>query len=49
MKYYAVGEFSKVIGKTGQTIRNWDRNGVLKPHHIAKSGHRYHSTEHMNT
>ena len=33
-----MGEFSKLIGRTQQTLRNWDKNGVLKPAHIAKGG-----------
>jgi putative resolvase len=48
MKYYAIGEFAELIGKTEQTLRNWDKNGTLKPHHIAESGHRYYSNEQAN-
>jgi predicted site-specific integrase-resolvase len=48
MKYYAIGEFSELIGKTEQTLRNWDKNGTLKPHHVAESGHRYYSVEQAN-
>jgi len=48
MKYYAVGEFAELIGKTKQTLRNWDKNGTLKPHHVAESGHRYYSVEQAN-
>lgn len=48
MKYYAVGKFSELIGKTGQTLRNWDKNGVLKPHHTGPGGFRYYSQEQLN-
>ncbi|MDP4146211.1 MAG: IS607 family transposase [Bacillota bacterium] len=48
MKYYAIGEFAELIGKTEQTLRNWDKNGTLKPHHVAESGHRYYSVEQAN-
>ena len=48
MKYYSVGEFSKLIGKTTQTLRNWDKNNILKPHHVAPSGYRYYSQEQLN-
>ena len=48
MKFYAIGEFSKLIGKTPQTLRNWDKKGVLKPHHITASGYRYYSQEQLN-
>ncbi len=30
MKYYSIGEFSRLIDKTIQTLRNWDNNGKLK-------------------
>ena len=39
MKYYAIGEFAKVIGVTEQTLRNWDKSNKLKPHHVAESGY----------
>lgn len=48
MKYYSIGEFSNKIGKTVQTLRNWDKNGSLKPHHITKGGTRYYSQEQLN-
>lgn len=48
MKYYTIGQFAELIGKTEQTLRNWDKNGTLKPHHVAESGHRYYSVEQAN-
>ena len=48
MKFYSIGEFSKLIGKTTQTLRNWDKDNVLKPHHITNSGYRYYSQEQLN-
>lgn len=48
MKYYSIGEFSTRIGKTIQTLRNWDKNGTLKPSHITKAGTRYYSQEQLN-
>ncbi|MDF2675206.1 MAG: transposon, resolvase [Clostridiales bacterium] len=48
LKYYAIGEFAQLIDKTEQTLRNWDKNGALKPHHVAESGHRYYSQEQVN-
>ena len=48
MNYYSIGEFGKLIGKTEQTLRNWSKNGNLKPHHVAPSGHRYYSQEQLN-
>lgn len=48
MKYYSIGEFAKLIGKTIQTLRNWDSKGVLKPHHVTSGGTRYYSQEQLN-
>ena len=48
MKYYSIGQFAKLIGKTEQTLRNWDKSGVLKPSHVAPSGFRYYSQEQLN-
>lgn len=48
MKYYSIGEFANKIGKTVQTLRNWDNKGTLKPHHITEGGTRYYSQEQLN-
>lgn len=48
MKYYTVGEFAELIGKNAQTLREWDKRNVLKPHHIAPTGYRYYSQEQLN-
>lgn len=48
MKYYLIGEFAKLIGKTEQTLRNWDKNNTLKPNHVTESGYRYYSQEQIN-
>lgn len=48
MKYYSIGEFAENIGKTVQTLRNWDKNGSLKPSHITDGGTRYYSQEQLN-
>lgn len=48
MKYYSIGEFAKLIGKTEQTLRNWDKNNTLKPHHVLESGYRYYSQKQLN-
>ena len=48
MKYYSIGEFAKKIGKTIQTLRNWHKNGNLKPHHVTGGGTRYYSQEQLN-
>ena len=48
MKYYTIEEFAELIGKTSQTLREWDKKGVFKPHHIAPTGYRYYSQEQLN-
>lgn len=48
MKYYSIGEFAKLIGKTEQTLRNCDKNNILKPAYVAPSGFRYYSDEQLN-
>lgn len=48
MKYYSIGKFAKLIGKTEQTLRNWDKKNILKPAYVAPSGFRYYSQEQLN-
>ena len=48
MKYYSIGEFAGLIGKTQQTLRNWDKSGYLKPAYVAPSGFRYYSEIQLN-
>ena len=47
-KYYSIQDFSKIIGVSAQTLRNWDANGKLHPHHTTVSGYRYYSDEQLN-
>ena len=48
MKYYPIGQFAKAIGKTTKTLRNWDKNGKLKPVRVEDTGYRYYSQEQLN-
>ena len=48
MKYYSIHEFSKLISRTPQTLRNWDATGKLKPHHTGANGYRYYSHQQLN-
>lgn len=41
MNYYSIGEFATKIFKTIQTLRNWDKNRTLKPHHVTAGGARH--------
>lgn len=45
MEYYSIGKFAGLIGVTQQSLRNWDKTGKLKPHHVTKNGYRYYSQE----
>lgn len=45
MKFYRIGEFARIIGVTSVTLRNWERTGLLVPHHRSPSGYRYYSHE----
>lgn len=48
MKYYSINEFSKILGVSAQTLRNWDNKGELHPHHTSSNGYRYYSHEQLN-
>jgi len=48
LKIYSMGQFSKLIGKSEWTIRRWEKDGKLKPHHRTDGGHRYYSDEQVN-
>ncbi|MCL1912567.1 MAG: IS607 family transposase [Eubacteriaceae bacterium] len=45
MEYYTIGQFSKLVGKSIQTLRLWDKEDKLKPHHTSQGGHRYYSQQ----
>ncbi len=47
-KYYSINKFSKILGVLVQTLRNWDQNGKLHPHHTSSNGYRYYSHEQLN-
>ena len=48
MKYYSISKFSKILGVSPQTLRNWDKNNKLNPHHTSSNGYRYYSHEQLN-
>ena len=47
-QYYSIHECSKILGVSAQTLRNWDKNGKLHPHHTSSNGYRYYSQEQLN-
>jgi predicted site-specific integrase-resolvase len=48
MKLYSIGEFSKKTRKSISTLRKWNTEGKLKPHHVSEGGHRYYSEQQAN-
>ena len=48
LRYFTINKFSKIVGVTPQTLRNWDKAGKLKPHHTTENGYRYYSEEQLN-
>ena len=45
MKYYSAKTVTKILGVTAQTLRNWDKEGKLKPAYIKSNGYRYYSED----
>lgn len=45
MKYYSSKTVSQMLGVTAQTLRNWDREGKLKPAYVKSNGYRYYSED----
>ena len=43
---YSIGEFSRIIGVTRTTLRNWDKTNKLKPI-LLESGYRRYTDEHL--
>lgn len=44
-KFLTISEFADKIGVHVQTLRDWDSNGKLKPHHKTPGGRRYYTME----
>lgn len=47
-KFFMISEFAELVGVHPNTVRNWDRNGWLKPHHISPGGKRYYTQEQVD-
>ena len=45
MKYYTIGKFAELIGKSIPTLRLWHKQEKLKPHHVTEGGTRYYSEQ----
>ena len=44
----SIGKFAKSLGVSIQTLRNWDKEGKLKPTYITENGYRYYSEDLLN-
>ena len=45
MKYYSSKKVTEILGVTAQTLRNWDKEGKLKPSYAKSNGYRYYSED----
>ena len=45
MKYYSAKTVTQILGVTAQTLRNWDKEGKLKPSYVKSNGYRYYSED----
>ena len=45
MKYFSSKTVTQILGVTAQTLRNWDKEGKLKPAYVKSNGYRYYSEE----
>jgi predicted site-specific integrase-resolvase len=48
IRKYSIGQFAKLINRTEQTLRNWDKSGKLKPAYVDEvTGYRYYTDEQL--
>jgi len=45
MKYLSSKTVTQMLGVTAQTLRNWDKEGKLKPAYVKSNGYRYYSED----
>lgn len=45
---YSIGKFAKLIGRSIETLRSWDKQGKLIPSYRSEGGHRMYSEEQLN-
>ncbi len=46
-KFYKISEFAEKVGVTAVTLRNWERKGLLLPHHVSPTGYRYYTDKQL--
>lgn len=48
IRKYSIGQFAKLINRSEQTLRNWDKTGKLKPSYVdGNTGYRYYTDEQL--
>lgn len=46
---YNISKASQLLGVSSQTLRNWDKNGILKPSIVTESGYRYYTENDLSS
>ena len=49
MKYLKIGQAAKYLGMCRGTLRNYERDGILKPDYVTKAGYRMYLVESLDT
>lgn len=49
MKTYTIGEIAERFGVHKDTLRNWEKEGLVVPDRVGKRGDRIYTEEHVNT
>ena len=44
-KFLSAGEFAREIGVCKNTLANYERNGIIIPHHKSDAGYRFYLPE----
>ena len=47
-KFLTISKFAKELSLSPQTIRNWEKEGKLIPHHKSSNGYRYYTQEQLD-
>lgn len=47
-RFYTTTEIAKELGVVKNTVVNWERKGLLKPHHTTPTGRRFYSQQQLN-
>lgn len=48
MKYYSITEFAQMVGMCVSTIRIYDEQGLLLPHHRSIKGKRFYTQDQVD-